>query len=181
LSNSIYNNNGLGIDLLQVAGGLTASFFGPTLNDILDVDIGGNNLQNFPVINAQKSLINPSLVQVWGSLDSKANQDYLIQVFANVVADPSGYGEGQVYLGSYEVHTDGNGHVDFHFPAKINAPTINGVPATILTATATDLLTGDTSEFSAHVNVDPKGNPTAYENANGAAGGDGGGDMESPG
>jgi hypothetical protein len=43
----------------------------------------------------------------------------------------------------------------------------------IISATATDLLTGDTSEFGKWENVNEKGNPTAYEHAAGAAGGDG--------
>jgi hypothetical protein len=33
------------------------------------------------VINGKKSLWNPALVQVWGSLDSKPSQQYLIQYF----------------------------------------------------------------------------------------------------
>jgi hypothetical protein len=64
------------------------------------------------------------------------------------------------------VNTDSNGHINFNFPAKLNVPVGN-----ILSATATDLITGDTSEFSPFVNVDAKGSPTAYESANGASGG----------
>jgi hypothetical protein len=66
----------------------------PTVNDPLDTDTAGpNNLQNFPVLNGQRSFINPALVQAWGMLDSKPNQSYLIQVFSNVLADSSGYGK----------------------------------------------------------------------------------------
>jgi len=86
LGNSIFNNVGLGIDLGRD---------GVTLNDLLDADVGTNNLQNFPVITGKRSFLNPALVQVWGSLDSKPSQQYLVQIFSSVRADPSGYGEGQ--------------------------------------------------------------------------------------
>jgi titin len=90
--NSIFSNDGLGIDLGRD---------GVTLNDALDADVGDNNFQNFPVINGKKSLLNPALVQVSGSLDSKPSQQYLIQVFSSALADPSGYGEGQQLVGKH--------------------------------------------------------------------------------
>src|SRR4029434_10560207 len=130
-----------------------------------------NNLQNFPVIGAGRSVINPALVvKVFGWLDSNPNQDYPIQVFSSGIADPSGYGEGQTLIGDITVTTDTSGHADFQLPMDFEAP-----PGGIITATATDLLTNDTSEFSAW--VAGKGSPTAYENAAGAAGGDGAGGM----
>ena len=64
--------------------------------------------------------------------------------------------------------TDVAGHAEFHFPAKLYAP-----EGSVISATATDLLTGDTSEFSKWENVNAKGSPTAYEHAAGPAGGDG--------
>jgi hypothetical protein len=158
LSNSIHDNGRLGIDLGNN---------GPSLNDNSDTDVGPNNLQNFPLINAEKSFYNPALIQVWGSLDSQPNRSYKIQAFSNKLADPSGYGEGHIFIGEKIVTTDANGHVDFHFPAMLNTPV-----GDIITATATDLVTNDTSEFSPWEDVDIKGSPTAFENANGAADGD---------
>jgi hypothetical protein len=159
LGNSIFSNDGLGIDLGRD---------GVTLNDALDADTGGtNNLQNFPVIAGKRSFLNPALLQVWGSLDSKPSQQYLIQIFSSALADPSGYGEGQQLVGNFTVSTDVAGHAEFHFSAKLHAPV-----GSIISATATDLLTGDTSEFSQWENVNEKGSPTAYEHAAGAAGGD---------
>ena len=159
LGNSIFSNDGLGIDLGLV---------GVTLNDALDADAGANNLQNFPVITGKRSFSNPALVQVWGSLDSKPSQQYLIQIFSSALADPSGYGEGQQLVGNITVSTDVAGHAEFHLPAKLYATV-----GSIISATATDLLTGDTSEFSQWESVNEKGSPTAYEHAAGAAGGDG--------
>jgi hypothetical protein len=169
LSNSIYNNGRLGIDLntltfVNVPTDLNTD--GPSLNDVFDADAGPNGGQNFPLIDGQRSFINPALVQVWGSFSSKANQEYLIQIFANQFADSSGYGEGQLLIGEGSVRTDSNGQAKFSFPAALSASVLNGTPATILTATATDLTTGDTSEFSAFVNVDVRGNPTAFERPN---------------
>jgi hypothetical protein len=66
-----------------------------------------------------------------------------------------------------------SGHVDFHLPAKLNVPV-----GSIITATATDLLTNDTSKLSAWVNVDEKGSLKAYENAASAAGEDGFSDTQ---
>jgi len=159
LGNSIFSNDELGLDLGRD---------GVTLNDALDADVGDNNLQNFPAIRGKRSLVNPALVQVWGALDSKPSQQYLIQVFSSALADPSGYGEGQQLVGNITVSTDVAGHAEFHLPAKLNAPV-----GAIISATATDLLTGDTSEFSPWESVSEKGSPTAYEHAAGAAGGDG--------
>ena len=158
LGNSIFSNDGLGIDLGRD---------GVTLNDPLDADVDNNNLQNFPVITGKRSFLNPALLQVWGSLDSKPSQQYLIQVFSSALADPSGYGEGQQLVGNITVSTDVAGHAEFHLPAKLHAPL-----GSIISATATDLLTGDTSEFGQWENVNKKGSPTAYEYAAGAAGGD---------
>jgi hypothetical protein len=46
LGNSIFSNNGLGIDLDNDADPLTSD--GVTPNDLGDGDTGGNGLQNFP-------------------------------------------------------------------------------------------------------------------------------------
>src|SRR4029077_8015592 len=70
--------------------------------------------------------------------------------------DPSGYGQGQTYLGSVQVTTDGNGNASF--TVTLTTP----VPAgqNYITATATDP-NGNTSEFSAdHAAVPFPANPT---------------------
>src|SRR5438270_13524 len=76
------------------------------------------------------------------------NTQFLVQFFASPTADPSGYGEGQTYLGSTTVTTDGTSN------AAINA-TLSGVivpSGYAVTATATDPL-GNTSEFAKDVNT----------------------------
>ncbi|MGE0480857.1 MAG: hypothetical protein AB7Q17_10345 [Phycisphaerae bacterium] len=134
--NSIHSNGGLGIDLLSSAGGA-----GVTPNDSGDDDVGGNGLQNFPVLTAAES--SGAAVRVQGILTSTANATFRLDFFASPACDASGYGEGANYLGSADTTTDGGGNAAFS--TALNA----GVPAGwFATATATDA-NGNTSEFSA--------------------------------
>ncbi|MBN1494631.1 DUF11 domain-containing protein [Candidatus Peregrinibacteria bacterium] len=88
--NSIYNNGGIGIDLASD---------GVTLNDASDADLGANNLQNYPIV--ESVVYSGGNTTITGSLHSVPLRDnYRIEVFANDAADPTGYGEGQTYLGS---------------------------------------------------------------------------------
>src|SRR5205807_1032284 len=134
--NSIFSNKRLGID---VVGG-TENSFGVTANDPCDTDTGANNLQNYPVL---KSVTNTSgSVNITGTLNSTANTTYRLEFFRNDAIDPSGFGEGQVFLGSVDVLTDANCSASFN----VNLP--SATIAQRVTATATDP-TGNTSEFSA--------------------------------
>ncbi len=130
-SNSISSNGGLGIDL----GG-----DGVSLNDADDTDSGANGLQNFPVITSITSSGSGSTVN--GTLTSTAGTVFHLQFFANSFADPSGYGEGQTFLGQTDVTTDGSGQASFS--ANLNSAI---APGKVVTATATDPQ-GNTSEFS---------------------------------
>jgi hypothetical protein len=130
LSNSIYNNGGLGIDL---GGG------GVTPNDTNDIDAGPNNLQNYPVLTS--ITISQSNVNIVGALNSIANTTFRLEFFGNDGADSSGFDEGRFFLGSSDVTTDGSGDASF----DLNFPLVPGVGR--ITATATDL-NGNTSEFS---------------------------------
>ena len=137
--NSIHSNGDLGIDLYPN---------GVTLNDMGDVDVGPNNLQNFPLLSEVDAGAN---TRVAGTLNSTANTTFTIDVYANTVADPSGYGEGERFLGSFSVVTDGTGNVSFD-EVLVAAPSTGGE---FITATATDP-NGNTSEFSG---PDANGNP----------------------
>ncbi len=77
-----------------------------------------------------------------GSLDSTASSDFTIDFFASATCDPSGYGEGQTYLGSEIVATNADGDATFSTTLAIAAP---GGWYVVATATASD---GSTSEFS---------------------------------
>ncbi|HQY87530.1 MAG TPA: hypothetical protein PK402_02655, partial [Tepidisphaeraceae bacterium] len=135
--NRIYSNdNGLGIDL----GAL-----GITPNDTGDGDLGANNLQNFPVL-APVTQVGTD-VTIPTALNSTASTTFRIDYYAVVAPDPSGSGEGNFYLGSANVTTNGSGNMTT-FPtfSLANAP-----GATAVTATATRQGTfSDTSEFAAN-------------------------------
>ncbi|HEX6271196.1 MAG TPA: hypothetical protein VFZ43_13235, partial [Anaerolineales bacterium] len=138
LSNSIHSNGNLGIDLDEDD---------VTLNDLFDADSGSNNLQNFPFLNTVKSTGRGILIQ--GALLSTRNTTFRLEFFSNDVCDPSGYGEGQTYLGSLNVKTNSTGHVNF----KVSLPAT--LPAgRYVTATATDAA-NNTSEFSQCIVVGP--------------------------
>lgn len=124
LGNSIFENDGLGINL----------------------DTGANNDQAAPLLTSALSM--DCLTKLEGSLSSTPNTDYRLEFFSNPMADPSGNGEGKTFLASLGVTTDGAGDVNF----SVELPT-NPMMPEFLTATATDQNTGDTSEFSNAIEV----------------------------
>jgi hypothetical protein len=134
--NAIHDNGGLGIDLIP------PSFLtGVTPNDPLDADAGGNGLQNFPILSG--ATLAGGSVLVRGTLGSAPNRSYRVEAFASSGCDPSGHGEGEVFLGATSVTTDAAGDASFSLAAPWNSP-----PGWVVTATATDLASGATSEFS---------------------------------
>jgi hypothetical protein len=54
-----------------------------------------------------------SVVNLVGSLNSSANDYFRIEFFASASANATGYGEGQIYLGSTNVVTNGSGNASF--------------------------------------------------------------------
>jgi hypothetical protein len=131
LSNSIVANGGLGIDI---------GSDGVTPNDPGDADTGPNAGQNFPSDLSVIPVGSGSVVA--GSLRSSPNAPFTIQLFSNASCDASGYGEGEVFLGSAATTTDALGRSQF----SISVPQVP--PDRRVTGTATDAL-GNTSEFSA--------------------------------
>ena len=137
LSNSIFSNgvsqpagSGLGIDLLDP--------FGITANDVGDGDTGANNLQNYPVLTSATS--GSAIIE--GNLNSTANNTFRLEFFSNTACDSSGNGEGERFLGSTNVTTDGSGNASFVVSLPVSVPV-----GQFATATATDP-NGNTSEFS---------------------------------
>ena len=134
--NSIHSNTGLGIDLdkgTQDANNVTA-------NDAGDADTGPNDLQNYPVLTAASRGVSDTTIE--GTLNSTPDTTLTIDFYSNSTADPSGFGEGETYLGSTTVRTDAAGDVSF------SATVSDVVPAGhFVTATATNPA-GSTSEFS---------------------------------
>ncbi|MCT7977020.1 DUF4347 domain-containing protein [Laspinema olomoucense] len=136
LSNAIFSNSRLGIDL----AGPAINTAGTTANDEGDADTGTNNLQNFPVIAS--AISNGTSTTVLGTLNSTANTEFRLEFFTNRTVDPSGFGEGERFIGFTTVTTDATGNVSFTETLD------SAVPANeFITATATDP-NNNTSEFS---------------------------------
>jgi hypothetical protein len=113
-------------------------------------------LQNFPVITFAQAGSSSTVVS--GSLNSLANTHFVLDFYASAAADPSGYGEGQRWLGAIHVLTDASGNASFNLVALPGASTFGEW----ITATATRLAGSadyrDTSEFSSAVQaVSPLG------------------------
>ncbi|HYV48856.1 MAG TPA: CSLREA domain-containing protein [Myxococcaceae bacterium] len=129
---SIYSNAALGIDL-----GAT----GVTANDLNDPDSGANNLQNFPLVRNPRPNGGGSTLVDW-RLQSTPFTTFTIELFSSPTCDPSGYGEGQRYLGSATGTTDVTGYTPV-----ITSTVLLVTPGHFVTGTATDP-NGNTSEFS---------------------------------
>jgi hypothetical protein len=100
--------------------------------------------QNYPVLS---QAVTGNGTGIRGTLNSRPNQTFLLQFFANPVCNAQGYGDGQFYLGQTTVVTSNNCNVSF--VANLPTPTTVGY---VITATATDSAK-NTSEFSACVPV----------------------------
>ncbi|HEY6187997.1 MAG TPA: DUF4394 domain-containing protein [Pyrinomonadaceae bacterium] len=131
LANSIFSND-IGIDL---------NADGVTPNDAGDTDTGGNNLQNYPVLTGATSVGGDTTIT--GTLNSTPGTSFRIEFFSNTTLNHTGFGEGQTFIGSTTVTTDASGNTSF------TANTGSATPAgRFITATATNNVTNDTSEFS---------------------------------
>src|SRR5262249_37207613 len=132
LGNSIISNGGLGIDLGND---------GVTPNQPLGTP-GPNDLQTFPILTlAQESA---GTLTVSGTFTTAANTGYTLQSFSSQFANPSGFGEGDKFLGSLDLPPDpigGNGVFSMIFTTL---PPLGN----FITATATSMPSNDTSEFS---------------------------------
>jgi CSLREA domain-containing protein len=132
--NSIFGSGLIGIELGPQA------IDGVTPNDPMDADSGPNNNQNYPDLSSATA--NAGSTGIVGVLNSAANTSYVVEFFASPSCDPSGYGEGQNFLGAAMVSTNAAGTASF-------AIATGAAPAGwFATSTATDPA-GNTSEFSA--------------------------------
>ncbi len=129
-SNSISGNGALGIDLN--GDGVTQDHVGSAT--------GPNNLQNFPVLIAAVPGTSSAVMQ--GRLNSSTSSTYTLEFYSNASCDASGFGEGQVLLGSTSVTTDANGNATFNVTLPVPLAANQFVTATAIDAA------GNTSEFS---------------------------------
>jgi len=161
--NSIFDNSDIGIDLLGN---------GVTPNDVGDGDAGPNGLQNFPIIKTveQSGLAAGASTRIMGNFHGAASTTFNLEFFANPACSsfPKEFLEGQTYIATEQVTTDGSGNaaIDFNFPVE----TESGVR---ISATATDP-SGNTSEFSQRIifSINPTSGPAAGGTALNVAGTD---------
>jgi parallel beta-helix repeat protein len=141
LSNSIFSNGEQGIDLF---------FNGVNQNDSGDGDAGANNKQNFPVIaSATQAPTLPlgSEITVSGKLNSNPGQNYTVQCFLTGPPDGSGHGEGRAFKAEdTTVTTNAKGNAAFECKFFF----LGSLTGQRVSTTATNEVTGDTSEFSAN-------------------------------
>ena len=137
--NSIHSNAALGIDLGN--DGATPNDDGDATADPPtppDVDTGPNELQNSPDITSANSA---NATRVSGQLRSTPNSTFIIDFYASTAADPTGFGEGERWLGFIEVTTSDLGVAGF------STEVADAVVDEFISATATNAA-GSTSEFS---------------------------------
>ena len=163
-------NTGLAIDLTN---GTTTNGDGVTLNDLNDADTGANGLANFPILTS------PGVSSTTLTVRGYARPGALVEVYIAAI-DPTNFGEGQSYLGSFvqgtAVGTVGNvvtGAAATYGPATINGlgqgtdntnTFLASLPMSSFTAaqraallsgtaylTSTATVSGSTSEFSGDV------------------------------
>jgi hypothetical protein len=118
--NSIHDNAGLGIRLNSANN--------------------ANNNQAYPLLAS--AVVSTTGTTITGSLTSTPNATVTLDFYANVAPDPSGFGEGQTYLGTATAATDNNGKATFSIMLPVMA-----TRGQFVTATVTDPA-GNTSEFS---------------------------------
>lgn len=155
LGNSIFSNTGLGIDLLDASGGPV------TPNDTLDTDDGPNYFQNYPQILSLSYNTGTDQLRIQGRYSSEAGSSFGIEFYSSRQCDPSGYGEGETYIGQTDVNTNSQGVA--LFDVFIPNPPLAGM---VITALATDFI-GDTSEFSPCATLTPA--PTDADGPNALA------------
>lgn len=126
LNNSIYGNKLIGIDLAND---------GVTPNHAVNPTTGPNNFQNYPILSTP--VVTTTGLNVAWTLNTVPSTNYEIQFFRNTPGDP----EGRILIQNVFVTTNASG-------AASGTISILGVPLnSAITATATNLVSGDTSEF----------------------------------
>jgi hypothetical protein len=142
LGNSISLSGGVAIDLGPDDGVTPNGFNG---------NVGPNDYQNYPVLLNAVSFGNATLVS--GKLTSATTTTFRIEFFEDITGSASGHGEGLIFVGFINVY------VPFAQSSASNTASFNAdLPVVlpsgrIISATATNLATGDTSEFAANIRV----------------------------
>jgi parallel beta-helix repeat protein len=143
LTNDIFSNTKIGIDLADD---------GVTLNDSAG-HAGPNLFQDLPVLTRVDSGASTGTF-IQGTVAGAPNTTLRVEFFINTAADPTGYGQGQSYVGFalVPIGMNGVGTILYHIATALPV-------GQFLTATATDP-DGNTSEFSKAIPVTPAPAPS---------------------
>jgi parallel beta-helix repeat protein len=143
--NRIFANGLIGIDLGEN---------GLTVNDAGDGDSGSNELLNFP--SALRAVVTgPNMLAYTFTLDAPASATgYRIEFFASSAADPSGFGEGERYLGAVDISHGGGAQTYGGTLGTLEAVSIGDFISATTTRRNADATAGITSEFSAVATAD---------------------------
>ena len=147
--NSIYNNDGLGIDL---------NGNGVTDNDNGDGDTGSNERQNWPFI--ETATWTAGNLALTGCFDPESTEGpWTLEFFCNDSQDGTGNGEGRTYAGSIVIaggvpigNTNYSGTPTCPTPGSLGSLPLAVSPCHHLSATATNNA-GNTSEFGTNAEV----------------------------
>jgi hypothetical protein len=140
--NTIAYNLASGVDILSGQGNaiLSNAIFANAQQGIV-LSGTGNNAQAAPTLAAAVPTATSTLIE--GTLRSLPGTSFLVQFFSNPTADPSGFGQGQTLVGSTDVTTNSSGIASIDL--SLSSALATGLA---ISATATNLSTGDTSAFS---------------------------------
>lgn len=158
VANEIYNNGNMAIELVSGAN--------HNLNDVNDVDTGGNDILNYPEFNSV-STNGATTIDYDFDLDVPSHGNgYRIDFFKNTAADSTGSGEGEVHLGFVDIVHGGG---DLNFTGSFTASTTVDVGSLI--AATTTRKTGAssydiTSEYSVNDTTTSSADPLIVTNTN---------------
>lgn len=155
--NYIHDNGGLGVDINDD---------GPTPNDDLDVDIGPNDVQNYPALTSAVAEFGG--LRVTGSLNSTPNLYFNMFFLVNDACDPSGYGEGQMFVDERTVFdADGDGNMSFTYffnravaPGKFIAASASNPESTSELSQCIEVQQGDPGTSTPTPTPTASGSPT---------------------
>ena len=173
--NSIFGNGALGINLDNAGANLNTN--------CNSANTGANNLQNAPVLtagsgtafitatatdpngntsefsNAVPASLSGNILSLMGNFNSTPSTTYTIEFFSSTAADPSGFGQGQTYLGSTTVTTNASCTVAVSNPVNVTQADLS----VNLTSDTTIFEVGpDFGEFTFTASVTNNGPATAH-------------------
>jgi hypothetical protein len=135
--NTIAFNAANGVQITSASGNaISANAIFANAGWGIKLGASANDSQAAPVLQAEDSST------LAGVLTSLPDTTFRLEFFGNTSRGPGGLGQGEDYLGALDVATDDSGQATFRF----SFTPVAGKP--FLTATATNLATQDTSEFS---------------------------------